>query len=281
MPSVVGCNRFPGIGPTAETMMTTILQLSDLHAFADPDERLFGIPTRELLEEVLAHVRHSGVRPDHVVVTGDHTHDEQPDTYAAVKELLSPYLDRLWLLPGNHDDRARLRAAFDGRIPGDGADRITFSFRASGWLCVGLDTHVPGEVGGRVGTEQVAWVEEQLDRHRPRAAALFMHHPPVELGRAWLDRIGLEDGHLLRELFAREPRIRVVCCGHVHHESSRRLDAAEVVTVPSTGLQFSTVGDVAEFVAAPPGYRIIELDEDGYSTWVVRLPEARYTPTQP
>lgn len=262
-------------------MPTQILQLSDLHRFADPDARLFGIPTRELLEDVLAHVHASGLRPDHVVVTGDYTHDEQPETYAAVRELLAPFLDRLWLLPGNHDDRAVLRAAFDDRIPGDGADRITFSFRAGDWLCLGLDTHVSGEVGGRVGADQVQWVEEQLDRHRLRAAVLFMHHPPVELGRAWLDRIGLEDGHLLRELLVREPRVRLVCCGHVHHESSHRLGAAEVVTVPSTGLQFSAVGDEAEFVAAPPGYRLVELGDDGYTTTVVRLPVARYAPTQP
>jgi Icc protein len=103
----------------------------------------------------------------------------------------------------------------------------------------------------------------------------------VDLGLAWLDRIGLKDGHLLRQLLAEEPRIRLVCCGHVHHESSSHVATAEVVTVPSTGLQFSSVSDVAQFVAAPPGYRIIELDEDGYSTSVVRLSEARYTPVQP
>src|SRR5262245_44660437 len=33
---------------TTDTMTTQILQLSDLHPFADPDERLNGIPTREL-----------------------------------------------------------------------------------------------------------------------------------------------------------------------------------------------------------------------------------------
>ena len=66
---------------------------------------------------MLADVQESGLRPDHVVVTGDHTHDELPETYAAVRELLEPFLDRLWLLPGNHDDRAALRAAFDDRIP--------------------------------------------------------------------------------------------------------------------------------------------------------------------
>jgi 3',5'-cyclic-AMP phosphodiesterase len=260
---------------------TQILQLSDLHPFAAPDKRLFGIPTRELLTEVLAHVQASGLRPDHVVVTGDHTHDELPETYAAVRDLLEPFLDRLWLLPGNHDDRAVLRAAFDDRIPVDGAGRITFSFRAGDWLCLGLDTHVPGAVSGRIGADQVRWIREQLDQHRPRAAVLFMHHPPVELGLAWLDRIGLEDARLLQDLLAEEPRIRLVCCGHVHHESSNRIGAAEIVTVPSTGLQFSPVSDVAEFVTAPPGYRLIELGDDGYSTSVVRLPEARYAPTQP
>jgi Icc protein len=260
---------------------TRILQLSDFHPFADPNARLFGIPTRELLRDVVAHVQASGVRPDHVVVTGDHTHDELPETYAGVRELLEPFLDRLWPLPGNHDDRAALRATFADRISGDGADRITFAFDAGDWLCLGLDTHVPGEVGGRIGADQIEWIRAQLHDRRPRAAVLFMHHPPVELGLAWLDRIGLEDARLLQDLLAEDPRIRLVCCGHVHHESSHRVATAEVVTVPSTGLQFSPVSDVAEFVAAPPGYRLIELGEDGYSTTVVRLPEARYAPTQP
>jgi Icc protein len=262
-------------------MTTRILQLSDVHRFADPDERLFGIPTRELFEDVLAHVERSGLRPDHVVVTGDHTHDELPQTYAAVREELAPFLDRLWLVPGNHDDRAVLRAAFDDRIPADGEGRVTFSFRAGDWLCLGLDTQVPGAVGGRIGAEQVDWIRAQLDEHRPRAAVLFMHHPPVELGLAWLDRIGLEDADLLHDLLMDQPRVRLVCCGHVHHETSNRVGSAEVVTVPSTGLQFSPTGDVAEFATAPPGYRLIELGADGYSTTVVRLPEARYAPTQP
>lgn len=260
---------------------TQILQLSDLHPFADPDERLFGIPTRELLAEVIAHVQESGLQPDHVVVTGDHTHDERTETYTAVRELLEPFLDRLWLVPGNHDDRAGLRSAFPDRIPGNGADRITFSFAAGDWLCLGLDTHVPGEVRGRVGAEQIGWVRSWLDEHRPRAVVLFMHHPPVELGLPWLDRIGLEDGRLLRDLIADDPRIRLVCCGHVHHESSNRVGAAEIVTVPSTGLQFSSVDDGARFVPAPPGYRLIELGDDGYSTTVIRVPATRYAPVQP
>jgi Icc protein len=262
-------------------MSTTILQLSDLHRFADPDERLYGIPTTELLDDVVAHVLGSGVRPDHVILTGDHAHDDRPETYAAVRELLEPFLEHLWPLPGNHDDRATLRSAFGDRISGHGGDRINFAFTADDWVCLGLDTHVPGAVGGRIGADQIEWIRARLAEHDPRAAVLFMHHPPVQLGQAWLDRIGVEDAELLLDLLAGEPRIRLVCCGHVHHETSTRVGAAEVVTVPSTGLQFSPIGDEAEFVAAPPGYRVVELDGDAYSTTVVRLPETRYAPTQP
>ncbi len=106
-----------------------------------------------------------------------------------------------------------------------------------------------------------------------------MHHPPILLGLAWMDRIGLAGREQLQDLILRDQRIRLVCCGHVHHESSHRVGAATVVTTPSTGLQFSPTNERAEFVQAAPGYRIIELDGDSCVTRVVRLPEARYAPS--
>lgn len=258
---------------------TRILQLTDLHLFADPAERLEGIPTRELLEDVVAQLLAAETPPDHVVVTGDLAHDELPETYAAARELLAPWLDRLWIVPGNHDDRAGMRAAFPERIPETGAERISFAFRAGTWLCLGLDTLDPGEVRGVLAGEQIEWIRARLREERPDAVVLFMHHPPVELGVRWLDLLGLEGAGLLQALAVEEPRLRLVCCGHVHQESSHRVGGAEVVTTPSTGLQFSPVSQVPAFTRAPPGYRLIELDAGGYTTTVVRLPEARYSPS--
>ena len=259
--------------------MTRIVQISDLHVFADPDARLYGIPTREVLREVVAHVQEHAGRVDHLVVTGDHTHDELPETYRAVRQILEPWLDRLWQVPGNHDDRAALRSVFGDRTGGVGLDRVNFSFRAGDWLCLGLDTQVPGAVSGLLEADQVAWVRRQLDEHEPQSAALFMHHPPVLLGSPWLDRIGLEGRELLQELLLEDARIRLVCCGHVHHESAHRVGSASIATTPSTGLQFDPAGEVTAFASDPPGYRIVELGGRGaVSTRVVRLPEARYAP---
>lgn len=259
---------------------TRIVQLTDLHLFADPAGRLFGIPTRELLRDVVAHIEQKTGAVDHVVVTGDHTHDELPETYAAVRDALEPWADRIWFVPGNHEDRAILRSTFPERIAGAGAEPVTFAFSTGDSLCLGLDTHVPGSVGGHVGADQIEWVEAQLEEHDPTTAVLFMHHPPVLLGLAWLDRIGLAGREALQDLVLRDPRIRLVCCGHVHHESSHHVGAATIVTTPSTGLQFSSESDVALFVHAAPGYRVIELDGDSCVTRVVRLPEARYAPSR-
>jgi 3',5'-cyclic-AMP phosphodiesterase len=267
------------IGQTAIVSVIRIVQLSDLHLFADPGERLFGIPTRETLLEVVAHVQEHAGRVDHLVVTGDHTHDELPETYAAVREILEPWLDRLWQVPGNHDDRAVLRTGFGDRIAGAGAERVQFSFDAGGWLCLGLDTQVPGLVKGRLEEAQIGWIRERLAGHMPAGAILFMHHPPVLLGCSWMDTIGLDGRELLQDLLREDERIRLVCCGHVHHESCHEVGAASVVTTPSTGLQFDPAGETTTFALDPPGYRVIELDGGRCSTRVVRLPVARYAPS--
>jgi 3',5'-cyclic-AMP phosphodiesterase len=259
--------------------MTRIVQLTDLHVFADPEARLFGIPTRETLREVVAHVEQHAGRVDHLVVTGDHTHDELPQSYAAVREILSPWLDRLRQVPGNHDDRAVLRASFADRIPGAGDEPVEFAFSAGDWLCVGIDSQLPGQVKGRIDEAGVARIRARLDEHDPAAAVLFLHHPPVLFGSAWMDPIGLEGRELLQELIREDGRIRLVCCGHVHHESANTVGGASVVTTPSTGLQFDPAGETTTFATDPPGYRIVDLDGDGCSTRVVRLPSARYTPS--
>ncbi len=255
-----------------------ILQITDLHVFKDAGMRLKGIPTRELLEDVARHIGESSETFDHLIVTGDHTHDELPQSYEAVRRILSPWLDRLWQVPGNHDDRSVLRSVFGDRIGGTGQDLIRFSFRAGEWLCAGLDTHIPGAVPGRIDSDQVDWIREKIKDVNPRRVALFLHHPPVDVGSLWMDPIGLSGKELLHDLFHMESRIQLVCCGHVHHEFSTQIGQARIFTTPSTGIQFSPAGCQATFAAEPPGYRVIELTDDGFSTTVRRLPVTRFFP---
>ncbi len=256
-----------------------ILQLTDLHVFRDPGVCLHTVDTRESFRRVVDHLKNSGQEFDHIVITGDHTHDERPESYEAVRSVLAPWLDRLLLVPGNHDDRAVLRSVFGDvtdrqaatDVPQD--DRIVFSTACGSWLLLGLDTHCPGEVSGHLGGPQADWLRQRLTDHGRSPSILFCHHPPVSVGSEWMDAIGLQDRSLLRDIVADFPDIRVICCGHVHHEFSTDLGTAQVITTPSTGLQFDPAGSSPAFTDAPPGWRIIELSGTGMTTHVERLPD--------
>lgn len=271
--------------------MIRILQLTDLHVFAEPGTKLKGVPTLESLQEVVDWIEQQERAFDHIVVTGDHTHDERPESYRAVRAQLERLSGRRWQVPGNHDDRSVLRQVFpevDQQIEGDdgaafgatAADAgIRFSFRAGDWHCIGLDTHVPGEVSGRFDAEQERWLSDVLQRSTADQVVLFCHHPPIDVGSVWMDRIGLQQPEWLHNIVARDDRIQAIFCGHVHHDFAGQLHQAAVKAAPSTGIQFDPAGDVPRFAADPPGYRVIELNGTKLTSRVERLSEAKYVPT--
>lgn len=265
--------RFFLFGDTA----VRILQLTDFHVFCEPNCEIKGIPTRECFQDVVDFIVKNETSFDHVIVTGDHTHDEKPESYAAVQNILAPLGNRIWQVPGNHDERRVLRTVFSN-IPGTNDEFINFAFGSDEWLCVGLDTHVPGEVAGCIESKQIAWLREKLQASTAKNVALFCHHPPVDVNSIWMDEIGLSGRELLHDVISGDPRIRLICCGHVHHDFQSSYATAEIYATPSTGIQFDPNGNTPNFSSEAPGYRVIDLNADGFSTEVRRLPEIKYKP---
>jgi Icc protein len=272
--------------------MIRILQLTDLHVFAEPRLTLKGIPTRESLQEVVDWIVDREDPFDHVIITGDYTHDERSESYQAVREQLERIDGQRWQVPGNHDDRSVLRTVFpevnqqiqlgaasaEGSIAADSP--IRFSFVAGDWHCLGLDTHLPGEVPGLFDEEQQQWLTQQLQQSAAARIALFCHHPPIDVGSVWMDKIGLQRAEHLQALVFDDDRIRFIFCGHVHHDFSGTLHHAAVHATPSTGIQFDPAGDVPHFAPDAPGCRVIQLDGTELTHRIVRLPSVRYVPTE-
>lgn len=274
-------------------MPVKILQLTDLHLFSDPETRLRGVPTGETLTDVLDHVQTLAADCDWIVLTGDLAHDEQPSTYRQLRERLAArgLLDRCLLLPGNHDSRRGMRAAFPEQVdrcelleapaggPATDDQRpVLFCIAAGGWHLYGLDSHIPGEVCGRVSDDVVSWLDESLGTHPGVPAAVFLHHPPVVIGSAWLDRLGLLDAERLTAVLRNAPQVRLICCGHIHQDWSTRLGNAEVMSSPSTCIQFSPGTAESSYDHLPPGARLLELGERDVRTRTLRLPELRHPP---
>ncbi|MGE0375975.1 MAG: phosphodiesterase [Planctomycetaceae bacterium] len=259
-----------------------VLQLTDLHLTADRHAALKGVRTRESLIDVLRFAKAQSQTGegdfDYLVLTGDLAHDEQLATYEILRDLLGDWVSRCRLIPGNHDDRTLIRQVFPELVSSCG-DVINFSVETAGWRLIGLDSHVDGEVYGRIDESQLQWLAAELTTHNAQPAILFLHHPPVPVHSAWLDRIGLQNADAFINVVRSFSQVSVICTGHVHQEFSVDLHGVQILTTPSTGVQFRPRREELVCDPIPPGFRRFRLADGGFESHVVRLPSLNHSPS--
>jgi len=252
-------------------MSLRIVQISDTHLFADPDGELLGVRTRTGTEAVINHIRRDLGAFDLMVISGDLVHEEG-GAYEQLKGLLDDWLPRCRVIPGNHDKRKSMAAAFpESDSPLE--DAVVFNQPLGDWQIIGLDTLKVGHVPGEIDQPQWEWLEGLLVENHDRPTAIFMHHPPVSISSGWLDPIGLLDSERFCQLVEKSPQVKLVSAGHVHQENSSSIGHAAAYTIPAASVQFAVGTDEFSIGTEPPGYRIIDLEEDGsFTTQVVRVP---------
>jgi 3',5'-cyclic AMP phosphodiesterase CpdA len=196
--------------------MTVVVQLSDTHLVGG-DRLAYGqIDTLGAMRRAAAQLRTIDTEVggiDAIVVTGDLTDHGEPEAYGYLKEALSWFDRPLLVLPGNHDLREPMRAAFD-TLPATGPlDQVV---RVGALSLVLLDTLVEGEPYGRLSEAQLAWLDEALAAEQGRPVLIFLHHPPFATGIAFMDANGLRSPEGVEAVVQRHPHVRLVGCGHVH-----------------------------------------------------------------
>ena len=256
-----------------DTAAFHFLQLTDLH-LPPPGELLHGRDTGARLDTVLADIaaRHGPggtmPAPAFAVLTGDLTRDGEPASYARLKALLAARLPcPAYLMLGNHDDRAAFRAAFP-EAPVDPAGFVQAAVPTAAGLCLMLDTLDSGRPEGRLCAERLAWLAARLEASGTEPVLLFMHHPPMPVGLAGMDAVGLQDADALWATLApHRARIRHLFHGHLHRPiagswrgiplSSVRGSAFDVtldLTPPPARISVES--------ALPPCYAVVRITPD-------------------
>lgn len=256
-------------------MPLRVVQLSDIHLMESPEGRVMGVDTDETFHRVLAAVAEEVPEPDLVVASGDLAHDEVRPTYERLSALLREHghLERCRLVPGNHDTPALLREVFAARFDAAPDGSACFGQRLGDWMVLGLDSHCPGELGGKVGAAQLEWLRVRLAEAPDSPTLLFLHHPPGAIGTPWLDVMGVLEPERLVETLAAAPGLRAVVCGHVHQDTTVSVGGVPLITTPSTCFQFRPRSVNPAFDDEAPAFRVIELEGDAFTTRVVRVGE--------
>jgi len=237
-----------------------IAQLTDLH-IKPPGKLAYGrVDTAALLRAAVADLVAQRPAADVVLLTGDLTDGGRPDEYALLRELLAPIRCPIYVIPGNHDVRAALRAGFADHAylpPGDGF--IQYVVDDHPVRLIGLDTITPGEAGGMLCAARLAWLETRLDAAPDRPTVVFLHHPPFRTGIAHMDAIGLAGAAEFGALIRRHPQVERVLAGHLHRPIQARWAGTLASTAPSPAHQVTLdlgPADTGTFAMEPPGYQL-------------------------
>jgi 3',5'-cyclic-AMP phosphodiesterase len=236
-----------------------VAQITDCHVTA-PSVLVGGrIDTASTLRRVVDHINALRPVPDVVLATGDLTNDGLQVEYDRLAEILSTLTMPVLPIPGNHDDRTRLRAMFANVLPpGSADDPIDYVVDDFPLRFVALDTSTPGQHGGRLEPDQLRWLDRTLAAKPDRPTIVLQHHPPFVSGIAWMDVDAFEGAPELSAVLNGHPQVEAVVCGHLHRPIHRRFGGTVASCWPSTGVQLALALNGEKYLLTPesPAYAV-------------------------
>ncbi len=251
---------------TAASPALRVIQLTDTHIYADPAARFDGLDTRSSLARVLA-ASTDGGDDALFVISGDVSMDGGAAGYAWLAPRLAGIGRRVMLIPGNHDQPSTWPAGVE-----PGFATTPASVALGSWRLHFISTLVSGHAWGAIDAARLQELALALEREQDSHHAIFMHHPPLAVGSAWLDAMGLRNAAALWTVLARHSHVRVVACGHVHQNFDAYHAGVRVLATPSTCVQFEPRSARYRVDRRAPAYRRLDLLADGrLETEVVRV----------
>jgi Icc protein len=212
-----------------------IAQLSDLHV-RPKGELLYGgiVDSNRALADAIERVLAIDLRPDLVVFTGDLVDEGRPEEYAMLREILAELPIPHLVIPGNHDDRENLRAAFHDHayLPRQGP--LHYCVDDHPVRIIGLDSTVSGAHHGHIDADGLAWLEGVMSSDTTKPTLLMLHHPPFVSGIRYMDQYRYFDADGLKAVVERFDNVEAVLCGHVHRSIQKRWANTVVAVCPST-----------------------------------------------
>ncbi len=235
-------------------------QISDLHVAPEGTISYGVIDTAAALRRCVDNVLALERWPDLMLVTGDLAENGAREDYQQLRALLAPLPMPWYVIPGNHDDRTVMRDCFrDHAYLHAWPPFAQYAIEEWALRIVALDTVIPGEPGGRLCEERLAWLERTLACEPKKPTLLVMHHPPFRTFIDHMDGMGLEDPQKLATVLARHAQVQAILCGHLHRPIETRFAGIPASTCPSPSHQVALDLDPdspARLTLEPPAYRL-------------------------
>jgi len=208
-----------------------IAQMTDIHIGFAPDETPEEL-NRTRFRATLRRLIGGPNRPDMLVLSGDITDKGDEESYRKTRELLDRCPFPVWPMAGNHDMRENLLRAFPQIQPEDGFAQ--YVIEQEGLRIIFLDTLDEGRHGGAFCERRQAWLAERLADAPDTPTLIFMHHPPVVSGIAWMDPDPAEPWvQRFADAVRGAKQVLAIHCGHLHRPLMTTFEGIPLGVTPS------------------------------------------------
>lgn len=234
----------------------SLVQITDCHLLAEPDALYQGVRPYHYLRQILDSLRSEAPL---LILTGDLTEDHSPASYQLLYQLLADWPAPVFLLPGNHDERAALET-LSGQAPCRSERRI----QLPGWQLWLLDTK--GDTpAGSFPTSRLEELQHWLNDAPAQQIFWFCHHHLLPIG-SFIDRFDQQDKSGLLALLQTESRLRGLAHGHCHYAYAQEQSDFIQVGCPASSVAFLQTADWQTQDVGPRACRWI-FAENGQLDW--------------
>ncbi|MCR8922453.1 3',5'-cyclic-AMP phosphodiesterase [Dasania sp. GY-MA-18] len=241
-----------------------VLQITDSHLGEQAGERLLNLDTDQSLAAVIDLIAQEQSGCDLLLATGDIANHASVAAYQRFQKL-TQYIapETLWL-PGNHDDPELMAQAL--------GQPLVKSATFGNWLIIMLDSTARGQVGGSFTEQELSYLQQQLNEAADHHVLICLHHHPVDIGCAWLDEQRVSNAADFFKLVDGCPQVRGIVWGHVHQQLDTQRKGVQLMSTPSSCVQFAPASERFKLDRLNPGYRWLDLHADGrISTGISRV----------
>lgn len=235
-----------------------IIQISDTHVLANREGELLGVKTQESFEAVSHLIKQEEKDFQFIIHTGDISQDISTESYQRVADNLNQFHVPVYCVPGNHDEPSVMKHVYP-----QGNTCYENLLLVKNWQIILLNTQKHRSVAGYLEQSELEHLENCLKKNSNHHTAVMFHHHPMPMGSEWLDNLGLKNAAEFWQIILRYPQVNSVFFGHVHQEFSQLFHGIKCFAAPSTCIQFKPKHDEFALDNIPPGYRWIELYDDG------------------
>jgi len=238
--------------------MPAFIQITDTHIVPEGQLAYGKSDTAEALRNAVATVNSILPRLDPVecaIITGDLTDFGTPGEYGRLKALMGhlnlPYM----AIPGNHDARGAMRAAFADADWMPGAGPIQWCRDFGNFTLIGLDTLVEGSHHGMICDAGFAFLDAALLAANGQPVVVATHHPWMHSGVIAMDTNNLRNGDaLLARLEAYSGPARMTS-GHVHRTLTTQIGTVtcQIAPAPCHAVNLSHRPDNVNALIMEPG----------------------------